>query len=307
MTTTLENLIDEVYIGLSGYTMQQDRATHLTGNVTAVASTIDAPIILGLGSTDNIGKGIVEIGEELIWIDSYDRIANTANVSPFGRGYNNTTIATHTRGDKVTISPTFPRSAIKRAINDTVSAIGTVMYSVKTTSFTYNAPITTYAFNNLSINNILRVSWQEVGPTKEWRNVKHWSFDPAPNETTFGAGAQTITLGDFITPGRTVQVMYSGDSNGFTANTDDFVTATGFPLSTKDVVVLGAQYRLLAMMDPARSTMVSPQADETDAKRPFGAGQQVVKQLYALYQQRLKDEIEHQQSNFPPLVHYARR
>jgi len=307
MATTLENLIDEVYIGLSGFTLQQDRATHLVSNVSAVASTIDAPIQLTLGSTDSIGKGIVEIGEELLWIDSYDRIANTANISPYGRGYSNTTIAAHSRGDKVTISPTFPRSVIKRAINDTVSSVSSIIYAVKNATFTYNSPITTYAFNGLCINNILRVMWQEVGPSKEWRNVKRWSFDASADSTTFGSNAQTITIGDPITPGRTVKIMYATDTTAFTANTQDFVTQTGLPTSTKDVIVLGAQYRLLAMMDPARSTMVSPQADETDSKRPFGAGQQVVKQLYALYQQRLKDETAAQQSNFPAIVHYARR
>jgi hypothetical protein len=41
----------------------------------------------------------------------------------------------------------------------------------------------------------------------------------------------------------------------------------------KDVVVLGASYRLLTYLDPARAAQVSPQADETDSKRPYGASQ----------------------------------
>jgi hypothetical protein len=56
-----------------------------------------------LGSTENLGKGTVEIDEELLWIDSFDRIANTATVSPYGRGYLGTTAATHTVDTKVTL------------------------------------------------------------------------------------------------------------------------------------------------------------------------------------------------------------
>jgi len=91
MTTTLANMIDEVQVNLAGYTFQQDRSTYLRTPVTTTTSTSASPLILSLGSTDSVGKGIVEIDEELMWIDSYDRIANTATVSPYGRGYLGTT------------------------------------------------------------------------------------------------------------------------------------------------------------------------------------------------------------------------
>ena len=103
----LSNMIDEVLINLAGYTFQQDRATYIVSDVSASNSTIASPIILQLGSTENIGKGAIEIDEELIWIDSFDRVSNTGTVSPWGRGYLGTTQAAHTAGTKVTITPTF--------------------------------------------------------------------------------------------------------------------------------------------------------------------------------------------------------
>ncbi len=36
-------------------------------------------------STDSVGKGIIEVGEELMWVDSFDRVANTATIAPYGR------------------------------------------------------------------------------------------------------------------------------------------------------------------------------------------------------------------------------
>jgi hypothetical protein len=313
LTTTLADLINEVQINLAGYTYQQDRATHLTSAVSTTTSSSASPTILSLGSTENLGKGVVEIDEELLWIDSFDRVANTATVSPYGRGYLGTTATTHTLDTKVTISPTFPRYVVKKAINDTVNAVGSTIYSAKVTTFTFNAAQTTYDFDGLNIQNILTIMWQSVGPSQEWIPVRRWSWDSKADATAFGATAQTVTIGDYITPGRTVKVVYSTDPTSFSelatvalTNAQVFETISGLPSSCKDVIVLGASYRLLTYLDPARAGQVSPQADETDSKRPYGASQTATKQLYALYTQRLNEETQRQQTLYPIRVHYSR-
>jgi len=289
MTTTLTNMIDEVLVNLAGYTFQQDRSTYLTTAVSTTTSTSASPLILSLGSTDSVGKGILEIDEELMWVDTFDRVANTATVSPYGRGYLGTTAATHAADAKVTISPTFPRFSVKRAIKDTIRSLGANIFSVKSTTFTFNAAVSTYAFANKNIKNILNVSWQDIGPSKEWVPLRRWDLDTVANPEAFGYTTgtdqvQTITLGEAPISGRTVM-----------------------PESTRDVVILGAAYRLLSFLDPARAAQVSPQADETDSKRPYGASQTATKQLYALYTQRLNEETKAQQQNYPPRVHYSRR
>jgi hypothetical protein len=306
VTTTLADIIDEVQLNLSGYTFNQDRATHLRSTVTTTVSSSASPTILQLGSTDNVGKGVIEIDEELMWIDSFDRISNTATVSPWGRGYLGTTATTHAQDVKVTISPTFPRYVIKKAVNDTIRAIGSSIFAAKVTSFTFNAAQTTYEFNDLNIQNILTIMWQAVGPSEEWIPVRRWSWDSAASSEAFGANAQTVTVGDYITPGRTVKVIYATDPVAFTTNAQDFSTQTGLPESCKDLVILGSAYRLITYLDPARAAQVSPQADETDAKRPYGSSQSATKQLYSLYIQRLNEETKRQQTLYPIRVHYSR-
>ena len=312
MTTTLTNMIDEVLVNLAGYTFQQDRSTYITTAVTTTTSTSASPLILSLGSTDSVGKGILEIDEELLWVDSFDRVANTATVSPYGRGYLGTTAATHTADAKVTISPTFPRFSVKRAINDTIRSLGANIFAVKSTTFTFNAAVSTYAFANLNIKNILTVSWQSIGPTKEWVPIRKWDLDSVANPEAFSYTSgtdvvQTITLGEAPISGRTVKVVYATDPSPFTSNSEVYTTVTGLPESTRDVVILGTAYRLLSFLDPARAAQVSPQADETDSKRPYGASQSATKQLYALYTQRLNEETKAQQQNYPPRIHYSRR
>lgn len=304
--TTLGQMIDEVLINLSGYTYQQDRSTFLRTAVTTLTSPSTSPTILSLGDTSNVGKGVVEIDEELMWIDSFDRVGNTATVSPYGRGYLGTDAATHAADVKVTISPIFPRYVIRKAINDTIRAMGASLLSIKQTTFPFNAAVNTYEFEDLEIENILTMSWQDTGPSKEWIRIRRWNFDPFADVTTWGANSQTVSIYDFITPGRTVKVMYATPPSPLENISDVFTTTTGYYESARDIVILGASYRLLAYLDPARAGQISPQADETDGKRPYGASASATKQLFALYSQRLNEEVKAVQSQYPTRIHYTR-
>lgn len=308
MAITLNELTDEVVINLSGYTMQQDKSVHLIGDVAATTSTIAAPILLSLSTTENVGMGLFEIDDELIYVDSFDRISNTATVPPYGRAYLGTTLAAHVAGAKVTISPTFPRYVVKRAINDTIRAIGATIFAVKQTTFTFNPAVTTYKLDGLNVQNIISMHWQSIGPSKEWVRVRKYDFDSNPETGTWGSDAQTVTIGDNIVAGRTVKVTYATSPVPLnTSATTSYSVQTGLPESTRDVVILGAAYRLLTYLDPARASQTSPQADETDAKRPYGSSQSATKQLFALFSQRLAEETSAQQKQYPPRVHFSSR
>ena len=308
MATTLTDMINEVSMNLSGYTLTQDRSTYLKTAITAVASSSASPTILSLGSTDNVGKGIVEIDEELLWVDTYDRVGNTATVAPYGRAYLGTTLAAHAVDAKVTISPTFPRFSIKRAINDTINAVGSSIFAASTTTITSNAAVAAFRLpttgTTLNIRNILAVAYESIGASKEWIPIRTWRFDSNANTTAFTSG-QTISIYDVVPSGRTIQIVYAKDPAVFTANTEEFSTQTGLPDSCKDVVILGSTYRLLSNLDPARAGMVSPQADEVDNKRPYGSSQSLTNQINKLYSQRLAEEVRSQQEKYPIRVHYS--
>ena len=317
--TTFSDMINELSMNLSGYTLQQDRATYLKTAITTTTSTSASPLIMSLGSTENVGKGIVEIDEELLWVDSYDRVGGTATISPYGRGYLGTGPSVnvgviHSADTKVTIAPTFPRFAIKRAINDTISAVGSSIFAASTTTITSNAAVAAFRLpttvtldttaDSLNIRNILSMAYQSIGASKEWVPIKVWRFDGNANTTAFTSG-QTISVYDNIPSGRTIQIVYSKDPTPFATTADIFTDKTGLPESCKDLVILGATYRLLSNLDPARASMISPQADETDAKRPYGSSQSITKQIYALFNQRLTEEIRSQQDRYPIRIHYS--
>ena len=298
MTSTFANLVDEVLLNLNGYTMRQDRTTHLTVDLD------DSALVLNLGSVTNIGKGVVEIDDELIWLDSYDRVSSSATAAPYGRGYQGTTAASHTTNTKVTISPTFPKLSIKRAINDTIRAVFPQLYGIDRTTFSLTATQSTYSLP-AGVDNVLGVSWDTPGPTGEWMPVKQWRHDKMANSTAYATG-QTISVYDRITPGRTVQVTYSKEPTTLVNNNDVFETITGLPSSVKDVIVYGASYRLASFIDPGRLTFTSAEADQADTKLQYGSGSNAARFMLALYQQRLVEEAGKLRDQFPVRIHYTR-
>ena len=203
--TTLSQMIDETLVNLSGYTYQQDRSTYLTSAVTTLTSPSSSPTVLSLGSTQDLGKGVIEVDEELMWVSSFDRVGNTATIAPYGRGYLGTSATTHAVDARVTISPIFPRYVVKRAINDTIRAMGTQLLVIGQTTFTFNPSVTTYEVTDSGgslIENILSMSWQDIGPSQEWIPVRRWSWDARAEAATWGTDAQTVTIGDYITAGQ---------------------------------------------------------------------------------------------------------
>ena len=298
---TLSEMIDEVRSNLQGYTLRQDRITYVanTGGLTTTSASIQ------VGSADNLAKGVIEIDDELIWIDSFNKTNNTLNVIPgFGRGYQGTTAAPHAQYAQVTLAPTFPRITIKKAINDTINGLYPKLWGVASTTFTYNASQVTYALPD-DVENVLYVSWQTTGSSQEWLPVNRWRADGMANIATFNS-TNTINIYENIQPGRTVQVYYAVEANTLDSSTDDFADVSGLPESSYDVVTLGAAYKLLSYIDAGRINLSSAEADFADSKIPSTAGAGASRYVFALFQQRLNDEALKLSDKFPIRLHYTK-
>ena len=297
---TLSDMIDEVRSSLAGYTLRQDRITYLNS---AILSTDTAMVI---GSSSNLAKGIIEIDDELIWIDSFDKANNVMNVIPgFGRGYQGTTASPHSQYAPVTLSPTFPRNSIKKAINDTINSFYPKLWIINSYTFTFNASQVTYALPD-DVEGVLFISWQTTGSSQEWLPVNRWRLDGMANAATFNTN-NTLNIYENVQPGRTIQVWYTATPNTLDANTDDFADVSGLPESCKDVVVLGASYKLLSYLDAGRINLSSAEADLNDTKLPSSAGAAASRYIFALYQQRLNEEALKLADKYPIRIHYTRQ
>jgi hypothetical protein len=298
---TLDEMVDEVKSKLAGYTLQQDRITYVA-NVSGITTT-DASITIG--SSSNLAKGIIEIDDEMLWVDSFDKTTNTLNIIPgFGRGYMGTTPAPHARYAQVTLSPAFPRKNIKQAINDTINTVFPKLWAINSTTITFNPAQSAYALPD-DCEDVLAVSWESVGPSKEWIPVKRWRLDAMANASSFNSNS-SISIYDYVSPGRTIQVWYTSQPNTLDGNSEEYADVTGLPETSKDIIILGACHRLLSFIDVGRLNTVSAESDAADTKIPSSAGTSVSKYIYALYSQRLQEESGRLYGRFPTKIHYTR-
>lgn len=295
---TLNDMIDEVRQSLSGYTQKQERINYIN----AAISSSDTTLQMGLGT--NLAKGVIEIDDELLYAVSFNTQDNTVTLAPgFGRGYDGTVAAAHAQYAKTTFSPTFPRNAVKRAINDTIVATFPRLFALDTYTFSYNAATNTYALPD-DLDNVIDITWSSLGSSKEWIPVKRWRLDKNANAAAFNS-RKSVTIYDAIAPGRTIQVRHTMPPIKLQNGTDDFALVSGLPESARDVITWGAAYRLAAYQDAGRIGQTSPEADLIDTKVPTNASQGLSRFFFSNYQLRLQEEAAKLQDENPVRLHYT--
>lgn len=295
--TQFIDLINETNLALTGYTNRQDQATYLTSDITATATTFT------VADGTVLTRGIVEIDDELIWVDSFDRTSNTATIPAYGRGFRDTTAAVHTAGTRVTIAPSFPRSVIRRNINLAIDGVYPDLFGTYYTTFNWQAARTTYPLPQEAID-ILGCSWQTIGPSREWLPVRHYRVDRMANPVTWNTG-KTVSIREGIIPGRPVMVTYTKKPTPLQYDTDDFAAQTGLPDSAREVIILGAAYRTAMYLDMGRVPAATAEADSQQSNDPIGSATNIGRVLQQMYQQRLLVEVRRLQEQYPPRTHYT--
>ena len=300
--STFNALAERVDTLLHGYSIATEATTWLTTSATSTSTT------LTLHDVGILGRGFIQIGDEVLHVHSIDPANSQVTISPWGRGQRGTTAATHATNAKVTVAPLFPRNEIKRAINDTINAVYPAIFGVGQTEFNYVAAKTTYDLPD-EAENILNLTHSVIGPSNEWLPVRAWQLDRLANPTTFGTGGnlgKSISVYSPIVPGRKVNVVYSKRPTLLSAAADDFVTVTGLPSYSEDVIIYGAAFRMISFLDPSRLGPQHAAADLLDSQQTARSGETASRFLFGIYQQRLNECAENQRRQFPVRSHYQR-
>jgi hypothetical protein len=301
MTTTFNALVERVLGQIQNYGSQQETATWVN-QVGGIATTTATDFVVN--ETAQMGRGLIEVGDELMYVDRTDNLTKQVYLAPWGRAFRGTTAATAANQTKVVIAPTYPRFMVKQAINDTIQAVYPNLFGVGTYTFSFNSAVTTYQLP-AAVDYVLNVKWKTLGSTKEWLNVRRYDIDKTANTTSFAYG-KSINIFDGIDPGRTVQVIYAKAPTVLSSGTDIFETVTGLPATTVDLITYGAIARLIVGIDAARVPAQSVEADMLDQSKPIGSGSSVARFYLGLYQQRLQQEAANLRDLYPPRLHYTR-
>lgn len=294
--STFNELADSIVMHLSGFTVVQEQATHLTATINS--SQLTATVY----DASALSRGLIEIEDELLWVDNADSASNTLTIAPYGRGYRSTTAAAHNINTRVS-SPVIPRVLVKRAINEAIQGTAPDLFAVKSTSFTFVPGTYTYGLP-ADADAIVAVQWQDAVSGTEWITTDTWKVNTFADTSLYPTG-QSITLRDVIVPGRTVRVVYRTDPAVLVNGTDDFKTVTGLPASCEDVIRLGAGYRLVTWLDTPHLTGSSAEADFAVNMRPVGGAVNNAKSLLQQYQLRLNAEAARLTDQYPVRLHYT--
>lgn len=296
--TTFKDLQNVVLNTLHGQTADQEERCALTTDITAGATSFV------VDDVTQVSRGLIEIDSELMWVKSIDSPSNTVNISPFGRGYGETTAVSHTANTMVMNNPRFPRQYVKDAITECLSEVYPDLFQVKkdesnrsvSTTITYGLPA--------DCDIILSISWQSVGPTKRWVPVRRYAYDANADTTAFPNG-KAVDIYDPMTPGRTIKVSYIAAPASL-VNDSDTLASTGLGEGVKDVLVYGACARLLRSLEASRLQTATIEQGDRASVVPPGSATAASNAYWVLHQQRLQDERDRLQRLYQPSVHLTR-
>lgn len=292
--TTFADLVNEVYLTLEGWGLNVGRAAFITGSTLTsggLSFTVD--------STASIGPGLIEIEDELLYVQSVDDSTKTVTISPDGRGYRGTTAASHAVGVRVTMNPVVPKFLVKRAINQTITGVYPTLFGKASVDIASSGAAQAYELP-AAVESVIEANFQAPGPSGVWPKVDRFDVDLNADLTDFPSGKAIILIGAFE-PGRTVKVTYRKVPTELSADAD-LLTASGLADTAHAVVVAGALWRLSSTVALARLRTDTTATDLVDQQNGIQQANQAAALLRAGYDQELREEARRQTEATPPSI-----
>jgi hypothetical protein len=271
-------LVEETLSHLLGLTLDQGQMTWLNAGID------DTQTDISVANQEHVSTGVIEVGEELIYVATSDISGIVA--APFGRGYQRTTAATWPVNTRVTMSPRFPRARIREAINYTVQNVYPKLFVVGTTTLVPDGFRITHELP-ADAERVLVVRQQAIGPYHYWVPIQGYRVIDAP-VSEFPTG-KALDIFSGLVPGQDVQVQYMKRPSTLTP-LDPF-TDTGLSATAWPCVMYGAIHRLLSTVPAGLAGVDSVQAAEAQTRRRVSLAE-TAREYYALHLQFLTDERE---------------
>ena len=287
--TTAGNLVDRVVQQLLAGTVEERNKIASSVN----ASVTSVPITYSLGSLAE--QTVFEIESEMLYVWDVDTANKTLTVE---RGFGGTTAASHSSGTVLTVNPKFPRWQVLNALNDELADLSSPMnglFQMKSVDVSYNGSDRMVDLASVtSMIDLYDVRWRfESDDYPVVRNVRLARNLPT---TDFSSGFALI-FDQGIQSG-TVRVWYKDKYTPFTTEAST-LASTGATTELADLLVLGAQIRLLAGREVKRN-FIESQGDTRRAEEvPAGAMNASVTNLLRLRRDRINAEAARLARQYP--------
>jgi len=287
--TTAGNLIDRVIQPLLAGTVEERNkiAASLNASDTTVTLTYD------LGSLRT--QTVFEIESELFYVWDANQTSKTLTVE---RGYGGTTAATHANGTALTASPKFPRKMVLDALNSELADLSSPMnglFQMKTVDLSYNG--SDRMVNLTGVTDV--VDFYEARLrylADDYPIIKNVRFLRGMPTSDFASG-YVLAFDDDVRSG-TIRVLYKAPYTAFSSESSTVVSAGGGS-ELEDLLVLGAQIRMLAGREVKRN-FIESQGDTRRADEvPAGAMGNSMTGLMRLRRDRIQAEAARLARQYP--------
>jgi hypothetical protein len=262
---------------LSGVVEERNK---LSANMTATATSLVLTYEVG-----GVRAGsVLEVDSEQMYV--WDVVEGTKTVT-VDRAFNGTSAVAHTSGSIVLVNPRFPRAQIQESINDELADLSSPMnglFQVK-----INLPAIGTVIDLLEVRNrFISTDYQQVRDVKLLRDM--------PTKD-FGSGLalqfnQAVRFGD-------LRISYKAPFGKLVAEGDNVQAIAGFPESAEDILVVGAQIRLMAPREIKRNFTESQGDTRRSDEVPPSAVSNSITNLLRLRRDRITAEAAKLNRQYP--------
>jgi hypothetical protein len=239
---------------------------------------------------------IIEIDSELIYIWEMVSGTKTATVE---RAFNGSTATAHTVGSICIVSPRFPRTQILEAFNDDLSDLVSPLnglYRIKSLDINYNGVDTMIDLPSAGdVIELLDVRVRYL--STDYPLIRKCTLIRNLPTSDFGSGT-AIKFNETPRSG-ILRVTYKAPFNPMVRITDDVQQVCGYPVSAEDILILGAQIRMMAPREIKRNFTESQGDTRRSDEVPAGAISNSVNNLLRIRRDRIIAEAMKLDSQYP--------
>jgi hypothetical protein len=248
--TTLDQLVERTRANLTQGGMNVPQLATFNGWVLNGSGSPIGLQLADVGDPDALARSHVEIGTELVYVQSYDANSGVATCPAwFRQRMGSPANASAAVGNMVTINPRWATWTVSQALLDGIRACEPDLFAVKTTTLT-SSPVSVRYLLPSDVEDILTLKVLLPGSTDSELPVKRWSLDTKATD-----GNRYLHMPCLGMSGLNIYVTYRSKATIPAATAMSGLTwaSTGLPASAEGLPVLHATASLLPQAEATRT------------------------------------------------------
>jgi hypothetical protein len=291
--STVGTVVDRTLRQLMSGTVEERNKT--VGALTATSTSVVFQYELG-GLRQG---GVIQIDNELMYVWEVSQGSKSVTVE---RGWNGTAAVAHAASSVTIVDPRFPRAQVLEAINAEIDDLSSPMnglYQIKSLELNYNG---TWNMINLpttdKIIDLVSVTVRYIA-TDYPKITRCRLIRDLPNDD-FNAG-YAIRFDEQVRAGRMI-VVYKAPFTNVTTEAQNLQNISGFPTTAEDILMMGAQIRLVSPREVKRNFTESQGDTRRSEEVPTGSVSSSINNIIRMRRDRITAEAARLARQYPTFL-----